>query len=426
MLRDGLPRGGRHRRPRWPRSSRPSPPAPARSRSTPSAPPATATPPAPTSSSCAARAPARALVDPIAFDDLTAAPGGARRRPSGSCTPPARTCPASPRSACGPTALFDTELAGRLLGYPRVGLATLVETRARLPPCARSTPPSTGRRGRCPSRGWSTPRSTSRCSSSSATRWPPSSVEAGKDEWARQEFDAPARLRAARSAPDAWRRTSGMHRARGRRALGAVRALWQARDELAERRDVHPGPDHPRLGDRRGRPRAARRDRAALLALKGFHGRGAERYADPLGRRAARASRACPTSDLPPRRRPVRRTAAAARLGRPRPGRRRPAGHAPGRRSTHCAERAQPPGREPAHPRLPAPACSGTPPEADADDLADALAARLTELGARPWQIELSRLDLLVTAVTAPKPVAGPEQAAPVDGAPAETSTDEA
>src|SRR5689334_2877653 len=27
-----------------------------------------------------------------------------------------------------PTALFDTELAGRLLGYPRVGLGTLVET----------------------------------------------------------------------------------------------------------------------------------------------------------------------------------------------------------------------------------------------------------------------------------------------------------
>ena len=54
-----------------------------------------------------------------------------RRRstaPSGSCTPPPRTSPASPRSACSPAQLFDTELAGRLLGYPRVGLATLVET----------------------------------------------------------------------------------------------------------------------------------------------------------------------------------------------------------------------------------------------------------------------------------------------------------
>src|SRR5919107_778052 len=27
-----------------------------------------------------------------------------------------------------PSSLFDTELAGRLLGYPRVGLATLVES----------------------------------------------------------------------------------------------------------------------------------------------------------------------------------------------------------------------------------------------------------------------------------------------------------
>ena len=66
------------------------------------------------------------------------------------------------------------------------------------------------------------------------------------------------------------------------------------------------------------------------------------------------------------------------------------------------------------------------PPEADDRRRSPTLlAARLTELGARPWQVELS-LDLLVTAVTAPKPVAGPEQAAPVDGAPAETSTDEA
>ena len=65
------------------------------------------------------------------------------------------------------------------------------------------------------------------------------------------------------------------------------------------------------------------------------------------------------------------------------------------------------------------------PPEAGAGDLADALAARLAQLGARPWQIELS-LDLLLDAVTAPKPVAGPEQPAAADEAPAETSADEA
>ena len=64
-------------------------------------------------------------------DRVRVAGPAARRRsraPSGSCTPPPRTCPASPTSGLLPASLFDTELAGRLLGYPRVGLATLVET----------------------------------------------------------------------------------------------------------------------------------------------------------------------------------------------------------------------------------------------------------------------------------------------------------
>ena len=47
--------------------------------------------------------------------------------PSGSCTRRPRTSPAWPRSACGPRQLFDTELAGRILGLPRVGLAAVVE-----------------------------------------------------------------------------------------------------------------------------------------------------------------------------------------------------------------------------------------------------------------------------------------------------------
>ena len=116
-----------------------------------------------------------------------------------------------------PTALFDTELAGRLLGYPRVGLATLVETllgyadeegalrRRLVDPAAARSP------------GWSTPPSTSRCSSSCATCSPPSS-------WPPARTSGPARssthLRgftpAVRDEP--WRRTSGLHRVRGRAA----------------------------------------------------------------------------------------------------------------------------------------------------------------------------------------------------------------
>ena len=93
---------------------------------------------------------------------------------------------------------------------------------------------------RCRGRGSSTPRSTSRYWSSCARSWPDELHEAGKDEWARQEFEW---LRGftpyVRSEP--WRRTSGLHRVRGRRLLGAVRELWEERDELARARDVSPG-----------------------------------------------------------------------------------------------------------------------------------------------------------------------------------------
>ena len=67
-----------------------------------------------------------ALVDPIAFDDLTplvdALDGTEWILHAAS-----QDLPCLNELGLKPSALFDTELAGRLLGYPRVGLATLVE-----------------------------------------------------------------------------------------------------------------------------------------------------------------------------------------------------------------------------------------------------------------------------------------------------------
>jgi ribonuclease D len=174
-----------------------------------------------------------------------------------------------------PDALFDTELAGRLLGYPRVGLATLVETLLGYRLAKEHS-----------AADWST-----RPLPGPWLEYAALDVEvllelraiigeelekAGKAEWARQEFEY---LRGFEPAArvDAWRRTSGVHRVRGRRALAAVRELWTARDEIAERRDVTPGrilPDSAIVAAATAMPG----DRDALLATKGFHGRGAERY----------------------------------------------------------------------------------------------------------------------------------------------------
>ena len=65
---------------------------------------------------------------------------------------------------------------------------------------------------------------------------------------------------------------------RGRRALGAVRALWTTRDQIAAERDVTPSriiPDSAIVAAALAMPTT----RTALKATKGFYGRGADRYA---------------------------------------------------------------------------------------------------------------------------------------------------
>lgn len=196
-----------------------------------------------------------------------------------------------------PDALFDTELAGRLLGYPRVGLATLVETVLGFQMLKEHS-----------AADWSTrplPNAwleyaaldvevLAELRDALATEL----EETGKAEWARQEFDA---LRGFEPAPrvDAWRRTSGMHKVRGRRGLAAVRELWEARDAIAQERDVTPGriiPDAAIVAAAVELPS----DRAALLGTKGFHGRGAERYAATWIKALQRAT-TMPDEELPAR-----------------------------------------------------------------------------------------------------------------------------
>ena len=174
-----------------------------------------------------------------------------------------------------PTSLFDTELAGRLLGHPRVGLATLVETvlgfRMKKEHSAVD---------------WSTRPLPAPWLDYAALdvevlvelrdAMHAELVESGKLAWARQEFDALLDFEPTVRV-DAWRRTSGLHRIRGRRGLGAVKEIWEARDDIAENRDVTPGriiPDAAIVAAALAMPT----DKAELLSTKGFHGRGAERY----------------------------------------------------------------------------------------------------------------------------------------------------
>ena len=340
-----------------------------------------------------------ALIDPIAFDDLSAlhdALGDAE------WILHAATQDLSCLAEVGlrPTTLFDTELAGRLLGYPRVGLATLVEAVV-----------GSSLRKEHSAVDWST-----RPLPEPWLEYAALDVEAllelrealgreleetGKDAWAREEFAHLVIAAPAGPRQDPWRRTSGMHRARGRRALAAVRELWETRDSIAARRDVTPGriiPDSAIVEAANALPR----DKAALLAVRGFRGRGAERYAHQWVE-ALRVARALPDEELPP---------VAARYDGPPPPRawadRDPVAAA---RLVKAREslKALADSHDMPVENLLTPdyvrRIMWEPPQPDeGDDLSDMVAQRLTTLGARPWQVELARGPLTDAITTAKAP----------------------
>jgi ribonuclease D len=279
-----------------------------------------------------------------------------------------------------PSELFDTELAGRLLGYPRVGLATLVETllgyRMKKEHSAAD---------------WST-----RPLPEPWLEYAALDVEvlielkailadeleaAGKTEWAQQEFEALKSFEPATRA-EPWRRTSGLHRVRGRRLLGAVRELWLTRDAIARDRDLSPGRI---IGDGAivAAATAMPTTRSDLLGTRGFHGRGASRYAEEWLAALNRAA-TMPEDELPVR---------APRTDGP------PVPRAWAERDPVAAERLALARDSLARlsEKHSVPVENLLAPDSvrrllwspQGDGGSDAVAAQLREYGARPWQVEL-------------------------------------
>lgn len=196
-----------------------------------------------------------------------------------------------------PRRLFDTELAGRLAGLPRVGLGPLVEQMLGL--------------GLAKGHGaadWSTrplPRDWIAYAALDVEvlvdlREAMAELlqEQGKWDWAQQEFAAIVAAPPSPPRVDPWRRTSGIHKLRDRRQLAVIRELWLARDGLARRRDLAP---HRVLPDSAivAAATSAPVDRDALVALPVFGGRMQRRHA-ALWWDAIKLARSVPEKDLPP------------------------------------------------------------------------------------------------------------------------------
>jgi len=139
-----------------------------------------------------------------------------------------------------PRLLFDTELAARLAGHERVGLATMVE---KVLGCRLDKGSS--------SADWSQRPLTPVMLRYAALDVEPlvelrdhlegELDEQGKLGWALEEFAAVAAAPPALARIEPWRRTSGLHRIRQPQQLAGVRAMWEMRDEMARRRDIAPG-----------------------------------------------------------------------------------------------------------------------------------------------------------------------------------------
>lgn len=282
-----------------------------------------------------------------------------------------------------PRQLFDTELAGRLLGYPRVALGTLVEEVL----------------GFHLEKGHSAADWSTRPLREELLMYAALDVEVlvelrdalalqlteqGKLDWAEQEFSAI--LAAAPPGPraDPWRRTSGIHRVQSRRGLAVVRELWNARDRIAQTADLSPRrvlPDAAIIEAARTPPAG----HIQLIKITGFAGRYARRHEKEwlAAIRLARTQEdgelpepvgGTPTGPPPAHRWPERDPAAAARLAAARAA------------ITALAEEHTLPAENLLSPdavrRL-----SWEPP-APSDP--DTVAAVLASYGARPWQVELT------------------------------------
>ena len=263
-----------------------------------------------------------AVIDPIALPDLSEL-SAALRGVEWVLHAASQDLPGLAEQGLLPDEVFDTELAARLLGLDRVGLAAVVADILGF-----------GLAKEHSAVDWST-----RPLPADWLRYAALDVEMlvelrdvlaerlradGKDEWARQEFEAVRNAVPPRPRVEPWRRTSGLHAVRNPRGLAVVRALWEARDVDARSRDISPGrvlPDAALVAAGLALPTSV----ADLTELRSFSGKATRRRAafwfEPIRRalelpEAELPSPRGPRSDgpPPPRSWPDRDPAAAARL----------------------------------------------------------------------------------------------------------------
>jgi ribonuclease D len=236
-----------------------------------------------------------ALIDPVALPDLSAL-SAALVGVEWVLHAASQDLPGLAEQRLHPSRVFDTELAARLLGMERVGLAAVVADTLGL-----------GLAKEHAAVDWSTrplPRDWLRYAALDVELLVPVRevlaerlAAAGKALWAAQEFEAVRTAPPPAPRAEPWRRVSGLHSIHDARRLAVVRSLWETRDHNAQQRDIAPGrvlPDRAIVAAAEALPRSV----PQLVALPAFAGKGTRRRA-ALWQAAIDRALALPDDELP-------------------------------------------------------------------------------------------------------------------------------
>jgi ribonuclease D len=193
-----------------------------------------------------------------------------------------------------PTKIFDTELSARLLGLERVGLGAVVEELLGIHLKKEHS-----------AADWSTrplPESWLTYASLDVEllvdlrdEIEHMLIEAGKLQFAHEEFEATLAKPEKAIPAEPWRRLSGLNTLRTARQVAIARELWMERDTIAQSRDVSPGrliPDSAIITA----AHATLANKPALASLSGFNGRASRTLLDSWW---DAIKRGLETSDMP-------------------------------------------------------------------------------------------------------------------------------
>ena len=139
-----------------------------------------------------------------------------------------------------PIRLFDTELAGRIAGLPRVGLGPLLESLMGVLLAKEHSAADWSARP-LPQEWLTYAALDVELLVELRDRMYSILEDAKKLPWALEEFASILKAPPAQPRVDPWRRTSGMHKIKRRDQLAVIKSLWMARDEVAARQDIAPG-----------------------------------------------------------------------------------------------------------------------------------------------------------------------------------------